>query len=94
VLRFILLPASCYLSNEEQLYLLFCKSSSLHVCSAVSVQSTGKRGRRGGGAGRDVSARKKVRADPGDGEGSLFEIVKSGKTALNVRTSYMLLLAV
>ena len=51
----------------------------------LSVQSTGKRGRRGGGAGREALSRKKVpRTDPGDGEGSLFEIVKSGKTALNV----------
>lgn len=56
-----------------------------------SIQSTGKRGRRGGGAGRDVSARKKVRTEPTDSEGSLFEIVKSGKTALSVRMLYELL---
>ena len=56
-----------------------------HQCA----QSTGKRGRRGGGVGREASSRKKVpRTDPGDGEGSLFEIVKSGKTALNVRMHF------
>jgi len=72
-----------------QFKLYFVCVASQRNYSVQCVQSTGKRGRRGGGAGRDVSARKKVRTDTDNGEGSLFEIVKSGKTALNVCMSYV-----
>jgi len=78
-------PFVCIFENVRPNRLLelmsFCCQLLIHCCL---VQSTGKRGRHDGQTSQDASARKKVRADPGDGEGSLFEIVKSGKTALNV----------
>jgi len=53
-------------------------------------QSTGKRTRRN--VPKETSTvRKKPRTETTDSEGSLFEIVKSGKTALNVCVLWVML---